>query len=158
MNESGSDEATASAVISFVERLETDSSRFYREMADKYTKNKETFLKFAKECEKSRTLVTRTYQETITDALEACFSFKGLRLSDLHIKAVLSEKVIYTDDLKTALKLEERVVEFYVSAAERSGQLLATIPRAFKKAAETRSRRISELKEIVKASTGSLKD
>ena len=158
MNESGLDEATASAVISFVERLEDGSSRFYRKLADKYPENKEAFLKFAKECEKSRTLVTRTYQETITDALEACFSFKGLKLGDYQIETTLPEKVGGADDLKTALKLEEKAVEFYVIAAELSGQLLATIPRAFRKAAETRSRRLSELKEIVKASAGSLKD
>jgi hypothetical protein len=111
VNESGSDEATASAVISFVERLETDSSRFYREMADKYTKNKETFLKFAKECEKSRMLVTRTYQETITDALEACFSFKGLKFGDYQIET-MPKKVGYTDDLKTAIKMEEGPLNF----------------------------------------------
>jgi hypothetical protein len=102
--------------------------------------------------------VTRTYQETITDILEACFPLKGLKFSDYQIEAILPEKVGYTDDLKTALKMEERAVEFFVSTAERSGQLLATIPRAFKKVAETRSQRISELKEIVKASAGSLKD
>ncbi len=156
MNEQSSDEATASAVISFVERLEGDSSRFYGEMADKYPENRETFVKFAKECEKSRTLVIRTYQETITDALEACFSFKGLRLSECQIETILPEKVSYVDDLKTALKLEEKAAKFYADVAERSGQLLATIPRAFKKAAETRSRRMSELKEIMKASVGSL--
>ena len=112
MNESGSDEATTSAVISFIERLETDSSRFYREMADKYPENKETFLKFAKECDKNRMLVTRTYQETITDALEACFSFKGLKLGNYQIETILPEKVSYADNLKTALELEEKVVEF----------------------------------------------
>ena len=151
----GSDEATASAVISFVEKLEDDSSRFYREMADKYPENKEVFLKFAKECEKSKTLVIRTYQETITDALEACFSFNGLKLGDYQAEAALPQKSSYADDLRTAIKLEEKAAEFYANVAERSGQLLATIPRAFKKAAETRNRRMSELKEIFKVSTGS---
>ncbi len=155
MNE-GSDEATASAVISFVEKLEDSSSRLYKGMAEKHPQNKETFLKFAKECEKSRTLIVRTYQETITDALEACFSFKGLKLGDYQAEMVLPEKSNPADDLKTAIKLEEKAAEFYADVAERSGQLLATIPRAFKKASETRSRRVIELQEISKSPEGFL--
>jgi len=154
LTEAGQDEATASAVMSFVERLEDSSSQFYREMAEKHPQNKEAFLRFAKECERTKTLIIRTYQETITDALEACFSFKGLKLGDYEAGTVLPKKSNLADDLKTTIKLEEMANTFYVDVAGRSGQLLATIPRAFKKAAETRTRRMSELKEILNASAG----
>jgi DNA integrity scanning protein DisA with diadenylate cyclase activity len=155
LTEAGSDEATASAVMSFVERLEDSSAKFYREMAERHPENGEAFLRFAKESEKNKTLIIRTYQETITDALEACFSFKGLKLGDYEAETVLLEKNNIFDDIKIALKLEERANAFYLDVEERSAQLLATIPRAFKKAVETRTRRVSELKEILKASAGS---
>jgi len=148
------DESTASAVMSFIERLEDSSSQLYKEMAEKHPENSETFQKFAKECEKTKTLIIRTYQETITDALEACFSFKGLRLGDYQAELVLPLKNNLAADLKMAMKLEEKAVAFYTDVTARSGELLATIPRAFKKAAETRTWRMSELEETLK----SLKD
>ena len=152
MTEAGSDEATASAVMSFVERLEDSSAQFYRGMGERHPENSEAFQRFAKECERTKTLIIRTYQETITDALEACFSFKGLKLGDYETEMVLLEKSNIAGDLKTAIKLEEMANTFYVDVAGRSGQLLATIPRAFKKAAETRTRRLSELEETLKSS------
>jgi len=135
--------------MSFVERLEDSSSQLYREMAERHPENNEAFLRFAKECEKTKTLIIRTYQETITDALEACFSFKGLNLSDYQAESVLPEKNNLAADLKMAIKLEEKAVAFYTDVTERSGQLLATIPRAFRKASEARNKRLIVLKEII---------
>lgn len=83
---------TTSDVIGFIERLEDDSSKLYYEMAEKYPCQKDIFLKYAEECEKSKILVTRTYQETITDALEACFSFKGLELEEHKIEIYIPKK------------------------------------------------------------------
>jgi len=148
LTEAGSDEATASAVMSFVERLEDSSAQFYRGMGERHPENSEAFQRFAKECERTKTLIIRTYQETITDALEACFSFKGLKLGDCQTDTALPQKGSFADDLETAIKLEEKAAAFYADVAGLSGQLLATIPRAFRKAVETRSRRKSELEEI----------
>jgi rubrerythrin len=151
MGEAGATEVTASAIISYVEKLESDSSQFYRKMAERFAKDKETFLSFAKEDDRTKIMVVRTYQETITDAIEACFSFKGLILSNYTLETTLYEKFSYIDALKTAIKLEEKAIKFYTDVAKCSGQLLATIPSAFQKAAETRNRRILKLKSLLES-------
>jgi len=142
---------TASAIISFAEKLEEDSSKFYEELAEKYAKGKETFLSFAKESKKNKVLVIRTYQETITDALEACF-IKGLNLSDYLAETRLKEDMCYSDALKVAIELEEKASKFYSEVAERSKSLLATIPGAFRKVAERRNNRKLKLKSLLESS------
>ena len=147
---------TASAIISFVERLEDSSSVFYEGLADRWSENKETFLAFAKEAGKNKTLVVRTYQETITDALEACFSFEGLDLREYTVDTVLAEDASYADALGLAVELEEKASRFYLDVAERSESLLATIPRAFRRVAQKRSQRRLELQSLQdRAMTGS---
>jgi len=94
-------------------------------------------------------LVTRTYQETITDAIEACFSFRGLNLSDYLAETTLTEDTSYSSALKMAIELEEKSSKFYLDVAEQSKSLLATIPRAFKIVAEIRNNRKLKLKSLV---------
>jgi len=142
---------TASAIISFAEKLEEDSSKFYEELAEKYVEDKETFLSFSKESRENRVLVIRTYQETITDALEACF-IKGLNLNDYLAETKLKEGMSYSDVLKMAIELEEKTSKFYLDVAERTKSLLATIPRAFRKVAERRNNRKLKLKSLLESS------
>ncbi len=139
---------TASAVISFIQKLEDSSSAFYEELAERWAESKEIFVTFAKESGKNKTLVTRTYQETISDALEAAFSFEGLDLRDHAISTALAENASYSEALGMAIKLEEKACKFYLDAAERSQSLLATIPMAFKRVAKTRGKRKLELQRI----------
>jgi len=142
---------TASSVISFVEKLEDDSSKFYEQLAELYTADKEIFLAFIKESRKNKLLVTRTYQETITDALEACFAFKGLNLNGYTVKTTLTEDTSYSDALEMAIELEEKASKFYLDTAERSKSLLATIPRVFRKVAERRSNLKLKLKMLLES-------
>ena len=142
---------TASAVISFTQSLEDSSSAFYEELARRWTGSKETFLKFAKESRKSKTLITRTYQETISDALESGFSFEGLNLGDHAVRTALTDDIGYSEALKIAMELEEKACEFHLDVAERSRSLLATIPRAFEKVAQIRSKRKLELQALLDA-------
>ncbi len=142
-------ETTASTVMSYAQKLEESSILFYKSLAEKYRENQESFLSFAKESEKNKILLTRTYQETITDALEACFSFKTLNLKDYSIETTLVSESNYVDALRTAVELEDEASKFYMDAAEQSKSLLATIPRAFRKVAETRIKRKETLKAFL---------
>ena len=141
------EQTTCSAIISFAEKLESNSSKFYEELAEKSAENKETFLAFAKESRKNKVLVTRTYQETITDALEACFI--QIDLSNYLTETTFREAMTYLDALKMAIELEEKASKFYFDAAEQSKSLLATIPMAFRKVAEKRNNRKPKLKSLV---------
>ena len=142
-----SEQTTCSAIISFAEKLEDNSSKFYEELAEKYTEGRETFHAFVKESMKNKVLITRTYQETITDALEACFI--QINLSGYLAETTLKEGITYLDALKMAIELEEKASEFYLDAAEQSKSLLATIPRAFQRVAKTRKNRKLKLKLLL---------
>lgn len=123
-------EATASTVISFAEKLEDTSTEFYDRLSKEFEKGKEVFNAFAAEGKKNKVLIIRTYQETITDALEACFCFKGLNLEDY---ATTTEKnASYPESLQIAIELEKKATKFYSDVAEKSKSLLATMPMAFK--------------------------
>jgi len=113
-------------------------------LAERYAKGKEKFLSFSKESKKNKILITRTYQETISDALEACF-IKGLNLSDITITTSLAEDMSFLDALKMAIELEDEAAEFYIDVAERTKSLLATIPMAFGRVAKNRKNRKHEL-------------
>jgi len=131
---------TASAVISFIQELEASSSSFYQELSERFPEYQEMFLGFAEDSTKNKVLVTRTYQETISDALEAGFSFEGLTLGDYVVDLTLSEGISLSVALETALDLEEKAIAFYLDVAERSQSLLATIPTVFRRVAKRRTR------------------
>jgi hypothetical protein len=92
--------------------------------------------------------VVRTYQETITDALEAGYSFAGLSLRDYETDLMLPDGAGLSQAVEVASALEDRAVAFYLDVAESSESLLATIPRAFRRVARTRSRRKEELASL----------
>jgi len=140
---------TASAVMSFVERLEEDSARFYERLAEKFAEGRETFLAFAQASRKNKTHLVRTYQETITDALEATFSFEGLALSDYGFEAALAEGLSLKAALEKALEIEGKASSLYTQIAEQAQSLLATIPRAFSRVAKDRAARKETLQTML---------
>ena len=129
------------------EKLKLIITPNYEELAEKSTENKETFLAFAKESRKNKVLVTRTYQETITDALEACFI--QINLGDYLTEPPSREGLKYLDALRMAIGLEEKASKFYLDITERSESLLATIPMAFRKVAERRNNRKLKLRLLL---------
>jgi len=144
---------TASSVISFSKRLEDQSAAFYRDLAERFPEKREALLSLANECEKTKTSVVRTYRETISDALEAGFSFKGLDLADYDVAQLTDsaqrEGVDYEQALVAAVALEGRAHDFYQDVARRSRSLLATIAMAFKRAARDRKRRKQKLESML---------
>jgi rubrerythrin len=147
-------EITASAVISFVERLEEDSACLYEQLARRFEDQRDRFLTFARDSEKNRVLVVRTYRETITDALEACFSFEGLDLAGYAVETTLAEDASLAEALAATIALERKACAFYADVAQRSQSLLATIPGAFKRVAKRRGRRGLELEAMLEAANG----
>jgi len=145
----GSVGLTAAAIISFIEELEDTSSAFYAALAERWPKHQETFLMFARDGEKNKTQVVRTYQETISDAYEATFSFEGLDLGDYEVETTLDEDASLAESLKMALVLEETACAFYLDVAKRAESLLATIPRAFRRVEKKRSKRKLKMETLL---------
>lgn len=139
---------TAAAVISFAEKLEDDSATFYLGLAERFAEKR--FQGFASDSRKNKVQIVRTYQETVTDALETGFAFKGLDLEAFAANTELEAGITYQQALEQAVALEERAIQFHLDIAERGRSLLATIPGAFKRVAKKRARRKAELESLLR--------
>jgi len=139
---------TASAVISFAKELEENSIKYYEKLIQKFPQDKEIFLSFIKENKKNMISVQRVYQEVITDAIEGCFSFEGLDTNDYKFNTDLPTKTNYTEALKNAIEVEEKIQKFYLDSAEMSKSLMADIPRVFERIAKKRDKRKISLKVL----------
>ncbi len=139
---------TASEVISFATKLENESAKFYEDLSQRYAKNVDVLLSFAKENGKNIIQIERTYYGVISDAIEGCFAF-DIESDEYTFETVLAENTSYSDALGKAIELEEKVGEFYTVAAEQSKSLMADIPRAFEMVAKKRSNRTAKLKSFI---------
>jgi rubrerythrin len=140
--------STCSGAISLSRELENESAKFYQELSKRFEKDKDLFLTFAKENAKYVTQIERAYYGVITDAIEGCFAF-DLNPEDYQVKAVLPQSASYSNALKEALAMEEKILEFYHVAAEQSKHLMADVPRSFTLVAKKRSERIPKLKALL---------
>jgi hypothetical protein len=132
---------TASLVVSFSEKLEDATTEFYETLAHRFAVRSYRFAQAAQDAQKHKIWLVRTYQETISDALEACFCFQGMNLRHHEVDLTLPEDAGLPLALQMAIDLEEKAIAFYQEVAERSQSLLATIPAAFKRVAKRRAAR-----------------
>lgn len=139
---------TASEVVSFARKLEDESARFYQTLSQKYAKDNEVFLSFAKENGKNVVQIQRTYYGVITDAIEGCFGL-DVESDGYTFEIAVAENAGYRHALYKAIEIEDKIGRFYSTAAEQSQSLLADIPRAFTMIAKKRSNRTRELRSIL---------
>ena len=139
---------TASEGITLAKKLETDSAKFYEELAQRYTRDAETFLSFAKDNKKNITQIERTYYGVITDAIEGSYAF-NIDPDDYTFTIAIPEGANYADILDQAKEIEDKIIKFYSDAAEQSKSLMMDVPRAFIMVAKKRGDRISRLKSLI---------
>ena len=99
-------------------------------------------------CYKNIIQIERTYYGVISDAIEGCFSFT-INPDGYTLKTELVENARYSDALNQAVKMEEKITEFYSDAAEQSKSLLADVPRVFTMVARKRGNRIPMLRSLL---------
>jgi rubrerythrin len=138
---------TASETISFVKELEEKSAEFYEDLVQRYSKNGDVLLSYARENKKYFTQVQRAYYSVITDAIEGGYAF-DLEADDYRLDTKLPNDASYSDALDKAVEIEEKIIKFYTTAAEQSMSLMADVPRNFKIVARKRGDRISKLKSL----------
>ena len=138
---------TASETISFVKELEEKSAKFYEDIFQRYARDEDVLLAFAKENRKYFTQIQRTYYSVITDAIEGCYAF-NLDSDDYIFETDLPENTGYADALARAVGMEEKILDFYHVAADQSMSLMADVPRNFKVVAKKRKNRIPTLKSL----------
>jgi len=139
---------TASEVLTLAKKLENESAKFYEDLSQRYAKDVDVLLSFAKENGKNVVQIERAYYGVITDAIEGCFAF-NINPDDYAFKTELAEGASYSDALDKAIELEEKVGEFYTVAAEQSKSLMADVPRAFEMVAKKRNNRKAKLKSFI---------
>lgn len=140
---------TAAAVIRFATEVEEKSAKFYDDCAKRYSENAEIFLSFVRENKKNVTFVKRAYYGVISDALEACFSFRDLKIDEFLFEVEFDESAHFSDILEMSLEMEDKIQKFYQRAGELSKNLLADVPRALKKIADKRKERKNELASLL---------
>jgi rubrerythrin len=140
---------TTSEVITFTKELENDSARFYEGLAQRYRKDAETFLSFARENKKNMAQIERTYYEVITDAIEGCFAF-DIDPGNYTFKISIANGLSYNEILNQAVQIEDKIIKFYLDAANQSRSLMADIPRVFAMVAIKRQERIAKLRLLIK--------
>lgn len=141
---------TAAVVIGYCEHLEDGSAALYEQMAQRFPEQGETFRGFARDCGKSKVTIVRTYQETVTDAIETGYSFAGYTMPQPMFGLALQPEQGFQQALGVCVLLEEKACEFYTAVADLSASLLATIPGAFRRVARTRAQRKSKLEALSK--------
>jgi rubrerythrin len=140
--------STCSGAISLSRELENESAKFYQEMSKRFEKDKDLFLGFAKDNAKYVTQIERAYYGVITDAIEGCFAF-DLNEENYRIQAMPSKDASYSNALKEALAMEEKILKYYHTAAEQSKHLMADVPRNFTLVAKKRNERVLKLKALL---------
>ena len=143
---------TASAVVSFATKAEEDTAAFYEHLAANYPNGKDKFLSFAKENRKNKVTVERAYYGVISDALEACFSFKdGLNPETYSVETGLPEGASYADAVRAAIEKERQIQKLYLDGAKLSEGLMADVVTAFKLMAKKRDARLAQLTTLAQA-------
>jgi hypothetical protein len=136
---------TMAGVMSFVSKIENDSSLFYKTCAEKYPELKNVFLSWNKENHKFEKNIKRTYFGVITDTLESNYAFQGLDTDDYDVDMQLPVDAEAAEAIKKACEIEETLGNFYLKAAQLSEGHLADIPRLFRKIAKKREERCQSL-------------
>jgi len=140
--------STCSEAISLSRELENESAKFYQELSKKYEQGKDLFLTFSKENAKYVAQIERAYYGVITDMIEGCFAF-NLNPEDFQIKGTLPKDDSYSNAVKEALAMEEKIINFYKVAAEQAKHLMADVPRSFIMVAKKRTERLTKLKSLL---------
>jgi len=141
---------TASQVVSFAIETEDKIEVFYKKLAEKYKDQSEVFSSFAKESMKNKTIIQRTYQGVVSDALETGYSFEEFLVDDFIPDMSVPEKASLSDIAKRSLQVEEKMQKFYQIAAQMSDGLLADVPQTFERIASRIDKRKERLKSLFK--------
>jgi hypothetical protein len=139
---------TASAVVSFSQELEQRLAVFYGELAQRFEEYRDAMHDYAQSSTKTGMQVVRTYQETVSDALETGYSFAGISLETYRFDWDVPKALTWGQAVEMAQALEAAAITFYRDVAAASETLLATIPRAFKRAARTHEQRQEALERL----------
>ena len=139
---------TASEGITLARKLENDSAKFFEDLAQRYVKDAETLLSFARDNKRYVAQIERAYYGVITDAIEGGYAF-NMDSDDYALRTTIPDDADRASLVRQALENEDKVARFYIDAARQSESLLADVSRAFKMVAERRAARRPKLSALL---------
>jgi hypothetical protein len=139
---------TCSQAISLSKELEEQSAKFYENFSKRSAEEGELFLSFVKENGKFVTQVQRAYYGVISDALEGGFAF-NMNPELYVLDTEITDDTDHGRALAKAVTIEEKIIDFYTTAAEQSKSLMAAVPRSFTQVAKKRTKRLETLKSLI---------
>lgn len=134
--------------ISIARKLENDSAAFYVREAPTYPAYSQIMLTFAAENQKYLKQIEQTYYGVITDAIEGCFVF-NLETNDFILETAQKISQVPRSIIEQSVQMEEKILQFYISAAEQSKSLIGDIARSFTLTAKKRKTRLTLLAELM---------
>jgi len=138
---------TASETIRFIGELEEQLAVFGKGIAEKYRRDQQTWLAYAKENRTYVSQVQMAYQSAITDAIEGCYAF-DLETDEFALNTGLTDETSYQHAVAMVVAAEEKMIHLYQTGAEQSGALLADVPRNFKIILKKRAYRLNSIKAL----------
>ncbi|HXX37992.1 MAG TPA: hypothetical protein VEP50_07545 [bacterium] len=141
---------TASQVITFVKKVESDSAELYDKLAEMYKDDGNTFRAFSAENRRNAVDIERAYYSVITDAIEGGYAF-DLETDRYAFAIALTGQEPMAVAVGKAIGAEQKILQFYADAVGQSKSLMADIPRAFEVAARRRRERQQKLNRLVGA-------
>lgn len=135
---------TTSTVMRLLDEQERASARFYQGLAERFPAQHALWSRCASVCAKNQVQVARSFQETISDALEVGYAFSDLLLAELTVPAASAPNDL-AGAVGLAQTLEEQAARYYEQLADSAESLLATIPRTLRRAAENRRRNAANI-------------
>ncbi len=139
---------TMSEGITLARKLENESAAFYEALAKNFSADAETYLAFAKDNKKNVAQIERAYYGVITDALEGGYAL-NLEADKYIIKTDLAAGAKSADVVKQAMAMEDKIIDYYIVAAEQSRALMADVPQTFLLIAKKRKTRKEKLAELL---------
>ena len=149
---------TASAVVSFAEKMENDTAEYYESLTQRFKEDRSLISSFVKENKANIVKLNKACKGVITDTnkSDAVFSIEE---GEYAIETLLPNDIEYSDALHKALAFERTIIKFYNDASEQAKGIKADIPKQFIKAARVRGNRIYEMETLVNSiEIGSVND
>ena len=134
---------TASSVINYISKIETESADLYNRCADNYADYKDLFGSLAKENKQFGRRIRKAYYSSVTDALETNFGFQDLN-AGIDVPKT-EDSTSAADQFSACIKMERHIQAFYNQVADLSKGLLDDVNRVMSNLALSRDKRIEKL-------------
>lgn len=137
---------TTSQLISLHAKLEEETAKKLRALAQRHPGAAEALNKLADENMQHRDTVARVYREGVTDAFEVGYLSKPLNEGDYAINELEGP---LKEAIRVAILNEDTVIRFCLDASRDANQLIPSLPQTLSRLAKRKEKRRALLESLV---------